>query len=86
MARKTNLLGGALLFALVLGTAVAAPVGDSEEEILQSLQALSHAPDTTSQLQAHGQEGERMEDEGREMNISIKTAIHEFHLITVLHS
>ena len=63
MARKTNLLGGALLFALVLGTTVAAPVGDSEEVILQSLQALS--PDTTSQLQGHAQEGERMEDEGR---------------------
>lgn len=68
MARKTNLLGGALLFALVLGTAVAAPVGDSEEAILQSLQALSHAPDTTSQLQSHAQEGERMEDEGKEMH------------------
>ena len=65
MARKTNFLGAALLFIFMLGTGVAAPVGNSEEVLLQSIRALSHAPDTTSQ--GHSREGERMEDEGRGM-------------------
>lgn len=65
MARKTNLLGAALLFIFMLGTGVAAPVGNSEEVLLQSIRALSHGPDTTSQPQGHAREGERMEDEGR---------------------
>ena len=84
MARKTNLLGAALLFILVLETGVAAPVGNSEEVLLQSIRALSHSPDTTSQPQGHAREGERMEEEGTgHIKLVLKLL---FMMFTVLHS
>ena len=83
MARKTNLLGAALLFILVLGTGVAAPVGNSEEVLLQSIRALSHGPDTTSQPQGHAREGERMEEEGRgHIKLVLKLLFIMLHYLT----
>ena len=71
MARTAALLGGALLFVMVLNTGVAWPANPAATKLVQSLQALSaEHHDSSSQSESQGEadhslQNENLEEEGR---------------------